>query len=93
VGERVDFIVSPEGFHADLRRIGSPLAGFSTECALPTTGWRVIATDEPGRGVIAVGAMDALLICFAAGVASAALGLLPVTAEAVRHTIERSVTG
>jgi hypothetical protein len=36
--------------------------------------------------------MDALLICFAAGVAMAALSRLPVTA-AVRHAIERSVTG
>ena len=32
-------------------------------------------------------------ICFAAGVAMTALSLLPVAAEAVRHAIERSVTG
>jgi hypothetical protein len=37
--------------------------------------------------------MDALLIWFAAGVAIAALSLLPVTAEEVRNAIERSVTG
>jgi hypothetical protein len=37
--------------------------------------------------------MDTLLIWFAAGVAITALSLLPVTAEAVRNAIERSVTG
>ena len=52
------------------------------------------SVNEPGHGGIAfVDPMDALLICFAAGAAITALSLLPVTAEAVRTAIERSVTG
>jgi hypothetical protein len=56
--------------------------------------WAPASVNEPGHGGIAfVDPMDALLICFAAGAAITALSLLPVTAEAVKTAIERSVTG